>query len=102
MSEFRAKVRIRCDTLKAFAEQDDNFIGFLTNMMSDPDLGVIVTNVTDVEVMVRREYRATVHVRVIKPAEFERVLPEDYCRIHMTDEDLGFDVMEVQLVAAPN
>lgn len=101
MTEFRAKVRMRVNIVK-FREQDNSFVGFLTNLLGDPDLGVIVTDIDEIGIVSDREYDARVHVRVTQAPEFERIEPKDYCRIHMADEEFGFQVLDVEIIHETN
>lgn len=101
MSEFRAKVKMLVN-VKEFVKQADSFIGFLTSLIGDPDLGVIVTDIDEIAVVSSHEYEARVHVKVRTPPEFDNVEPQDYCRIHMTDEDYGFSVVGVEIAEETN
>lgn len=88
--------------VKEFTKQDQSFVGFLTTLIADPQLGVIVTDIDEIAIISDHEYVARVHVRVQKLPEFERVEPEDYCRIHMTDEDFGFTVESIEITSRTN
>jgi len=103
MSEFRAKVRMRVD-IKEFRNQDESFVMFLTRLLNDPDLGVSVTTINQIDCVSLKEYQyeCSVHVKVRTPPEFDKVEPKDYCRIHMTDEEFGFLVTNVEILQETN
>lgn len=101
MSSYEAKVRLRVGTIK-FDEFDGSLVDFLTQIISDPDLGVLVLNIDEMGVENRTEYTARVHVRVRQTLQFKRVEAENYVRIHMTDEDFGLSVVDVEIIQETN
>lgn len=101
MNEFRAKVRMHVDT-KVFVYQNQDFIVWLTDLIGCPALGVLVTDINQIDLVSMRAYEISVHVRVKTPPEFDPVEPEDYCRIHMTDEEFGLSVVKVDIIQETN
>lgn len=45
-----------------------------------------------------REFEAVVRIRCKPPKEFDGVTPKNYVKIHITDPDLGVQVLDIQIV----
>jgi len=94
LPKYEAMVRMR---IQQPNDSDDTPTDYLTRVVGDPELGVLVLNVKAPKGRAGK-YEATVHVRVNQPKEFEKIEPMDYLRIHLTDEEFGLLVEDVKVV----
>ena len=97
MTKYEALVRIAVTQRQ---DVSDSPTDYLTRYCADPEIGVLVL---DIKVLNDRRpapgvYAALVHVRVRQPPEFTKILPKDYLRINLTDEDFGMLVEEVNII----
>lgn len=84
------------------ARPRDHIVDFIVRVVSDPDLGVLVLNIDQMLSLDADTYTARVHVRISPPSQFVAIKPEDYIRIHMTDEEFGLSVIDIQIIREPN